>query len=126
MIACSACRHQCHALGALLLLFVGVVAAEGEAAAKGDSPSFFSQFRMAEQEDYRAEIAFALFLFLYVLNLILGGRANEALATHWVTEIVRPGNVLDRNFALRGPTRLRRPRQDGHSFLMKIPFYGAP
>ena len=108
-------HHQRHALTAaaaavlLLLSLLGgaVAAAEGDAAAaQGSSsgrPSFFSQFRLAEQEDYRTEVAFALFVLLSVFFLIVGGRDNEALATHWVTEMVRPGGVLDRNFALVGP-----------------------
>ncbi|KAI3426128.1 hypothetical protein D9Q98_008507 [Chlorella vulgaris] len=59
--------------------------------------------QLKPQDSWTLEICTVAFLLAFLANIFIGRRRNEALAVAWTTELVAPGGVLDRNFALLGP-----------------------
>lgn len=57
----------------------------------------------ARQEHYYFEIAAAVCLVIYAINVFVGKSSNEAIALAWARAYVSEGGVLEKNFSLLGP-----------------------
>lgn len=81
-------------------------AAQGVSGRAGSQAPKVSQARPApavpQQEHYYFEAAFAVFLVLCVINVLIGRRSNEKIAQSWVQEFAGPGSILESNFSLLG------------------------
>ena len=51
---------------------------------------------------YRLEIWILAFCVVYIANIFVGKRTNDAIAGKWANTFCRVDGVLDRNFALIG------------------------
>jgi hypothetical protein len=55
--------------------------------------------KFVKPADFWAEGLAVIFMLLYTANIFLGSRANKRIATAWVEEYAREGQLLSRNFA---------------------------
>lgn len=57
-------------------------------------------FKLRQFDSYWGEAMVACFVVAYIVNIFLGKRKNSALAVAFTTELLAPGSVIDRNFAV--------------------------
>ena len=55
--------------------------------------------KLVKPADFWAEGLAVLFMLVYTANIFFGSRANKRIATAWVEEYAREGQLLPRNFA---------------------------
>eukprot|EP00887_Chlorella_sp_A99_P004191 scaffold23.g4191.t1 len=60
-------------------------------------------FLLFRHQSYVPELCFAGCALIFVIGMFLGQSKNEGFVIAWTTQMVAPGGLLDRNFALLGP-----------------------
>ncbi|KAK2076517.1 hypothetical protein QBZ16_001043 [Prototheca wickerhamii] len=74
-------------------------------------PNFFTS-SIREQSTWLPEIAFGVFVLMFVVNIFKGRDSNTKKAVYWATQLISSESVLPNNFAKMGPGGADAPREE--------------